>query len=46
MTQPMILSPTELARRHIRRAQYVSCQDAFVDVRLAGSTPKETGTAS
>ena len=41
MTQAMILSPAELARRHIRRAQYVSCDDAFVDVRLPGSTPKE-----
>ncbi len=37
----MILTPTELARRHIRRAQYVSCDDAFIDVRLPGSTPKE-----
>ena len=37
----MILSPQELARRHIRRAQYVSCDDAFIDVRLPGSTPKE-----
>ena len=37
----MILTPAELARRHIRRAQYVSCDDAFIDVRLPGSTPKE-----
>ena len=37
----MILTPTELTRRHIRRAQYVSCDDAFIDVRLPGSTPKE-----
>ena len=37
----MILTPTELTRRHIRRAQYVSCNDAFIDVRLPGSTPKE-----
>jgi mannose-6-phosphate isomerase-like protein (cupin superfamily) len=37
----MILTPTELQRRHIRRAQYVSCDDAFIDVRLPGSTPKE-----
>ncbi len=37
----MILTTTELARRHIRRAQYVSCDEAFVDVRLPGSTPKE-----
>lgn len=37
----MILTPEELARRHIRRAQYVSCDDAFIDVRLPGSTPKE-----
>ena len=37
----MILSPQELARRHIRRSQYRSCDDAFIDVRLPGSTPKE-----
>ncbi len=37
----MILTPQELQRRHIRRAQYVSCEDAFIDVRLPGSTPKE-----
>jgi mannose-6-phosphate isomerase-like protein (cupin superfamily) len=37
----MTLSPTELQRRHIRRAQYVSCDEAFIDVRLPGSTPKE-----
>ncbi len=37
----MILTPAELQRRHIRRAQYVSCDDAFIDVRLPGSTPKE-----
>ena len=37
----MILTPQELQRRHIRRAQYVSCDDAFIDVRLPGSTPKE-----
>jgi hypothetical protein len=37
----MILTASELARRHIRRADYVSCNEAFVDVRLAGSTPKE-----
>jgi hypothetical protein len=37
----MILTPTELARRHIRRAQYASRDDAFIDVRLPGSTPKE-----
>ncbi|MFT7723615.1 MAG: hypothetical protein QM788_12445 [Roseateles sp.] len=37
----MMLTATELARRHIRRAQYVSCDEAFVDVRLPGSTPKE-----
>ena len=39
--KPMILSRAELERRHIRRAQYVSCDDAFIDVRLPGSTPKE-----
>ena len=37
----MILTPEELQRRHIRRAQYVSCDDAFIDVRLPGSAPKE-----
>ena len=37
----MLLTPTELTRRHIRRSQYVSCDDAFIDVRLPGSTPKE-----
>ena len=37
----MILTPQELARRHIRRSQYVACDDAFIDVRLPGSTPKE-----
>jgi mannose-6-phosphate isomerase-like protein (cupin superfamily) len=37
----MILTPAELQRRHIRRAQYVSCDDAFIDVRLPGSSPKE-----
>jgi len=37
----MILTPAELQRRHIRRAQYVSCDEAFIDVRLPGSTPKE-----
>ncbi len=37
----MILTPEELQRRHIRRSQYRSCDDAFIDVRLPGSTPKE-----
>ena len=37
----MILTPAELQRRHIRRNQYRSCDDAFIDVRLPGSTPKE-----
>ena len=37
----MILTPAELSRRHIRRSQYQSCDDAFIDVRLPGSTPKE-----
>ena len=35
------MTPQELQRRHIRRSQYVSCDDAFIDVRLPGSTPKE-----
>ena len=37
----MILTPEELQRRHIHRSQYRSCDDAFIDVRLPGSTPKE-----
>ena len=37
----MILTPEELQRRHIRRSQYRSCDDAFIDVRLPGSMPKE-----
>ena len=37
----MTLTPEELQRRHIRRNQYRSCDDAFIDVRLPGSTPKE-----
>ena len=37
----MILTPEELQRRHIRRSQYKSCDDAFIDVRLPGSSPKE-----
>ena len=37
----MILTPAELSRRHIRRSQYRSCDDAFIDTRLPGSTPKE-----
>ena len=35
------MTPQELQRRHIRRSQYVSCDDAFIDVRLPGSNPKE-----
>ena len=37
----MILTPQDLQRRHIRREQYVSGDDAFIDVRLPASTPKE-----
>ena len=37
----MNLTPAEAQRRHIRRSQYRSCDDAFIDVRLPGSTPKE-----
>ena len=37
----MNLTPAEVQRRHIRRTQYRSCDDAFIDVRLPGSTPKE-----
>jgi quercetin dioxygenase-like cupin family protein len=35
------MTPAELGRRHIRRSQYVSCNEAFIDVRLPGSHPKE-----
>lgn len=35
------MTPQELQRRHIRRADYVSCDEAFIDVRLPGSHPKE-----
>ncbi len=38
----MILTAAELQRRHIRRAQYQACSEAFIDVRLPGSTPKES----
>lgn len=37
----MILTAEELQRRHVRRSQYRSCDEAFIDVRLPGSTPKE-----
>ncbi len=37
----MLITQEELTRRHIHRSQYVSCDDAFIDVRLPGSTPKE-----
>ena len=37
----MLITREELTRRHIPRSQYVSCDDAFIDVRLPGSTPKE-----
>ncbi|MDN3919389.1 hypothetical protein [Roseateles violae] len=35
------LTRQDVQRRHIRRADYVSCNEAFIDVRLPGSTPKE-----
>lgn len=37
----MPITAEALARRHIRRSQYVSCNEAFIDVRLPGSHPKE-----
>lgn len=37
----MPITAEALARRHIRRSQYVSCDEAFIDVRLPGSHPKE-----
>ncbi len=37
----MILTARELERRHIRRADYIACTDAFIDVRIPGSMPKE-----
>ena len=41
LNKTMILTPAEVQRRHICRSQYTSCDDAFIDVRLPGSTPKE-----
>jgi mannose-6-phosphate isomerase-like protein (cupin superfamily) len=37
----MFVNATELARRHVGRHRYVSCDEAFIDVRLPGSHPKE-----
>jgi hypothetical protein len=41
MTTRITLSPDECARRHLKRADYVPCTDAFIDCRIPGSMPKE-----
>src|SRR5690349_21469530 len=39
--QTVTVSADELARRTIRKSQYVSCNTAFIDVRMPGSELKE-----
>jgi quercetin dioxygenase-like cupin family protein len=41
MTTTIMLSADECARRHLKRADYVPCTDAFIDCRIPGSMPKE-----
>ena len=41
MQNTVIVTPTEAARRHLKRKDYVPCVDAFIDCRLPGSMPKE-----
>ena len=41
MQSPVIVTPPEAARRHLKRTDYVACVDAFIDCRLPGSMPKE-----
>lgn len=41
MQATVIVTPAEAARRHLKRADYVPCVDAFIDCRLPGSMPKE-----
>jgi hypothetical protein len=38
---PVIVSPAEAQRRHLKRDDYVPCVDAFIDCRIPGSMPKE-----
>ena len=41
MSDPIIVTPAEAERRHLKREDYVPCVDAFIDCRLPGSMPKE-----
>jgi uncharacterized RmlC-like cupin family protein len=41
MTKTITLSADECNRRHLKRADYVPCTDAFIDCRIPGSMPKE-----
>ena len=41
MQATVIVTPADAARRHLKRADYVPCVDAFIDCRLPGSMPKE-----
>lgn len=41
MQATVIVTLAEAARRHLKRADYVPCVDAFIDCRLPGSMPKE-----
>ena len=38
---PAVITAAEAERRLIRRSQYVSCAEAFIDCRRPGSMPKE-----
>lgn len=38
---PPVITASEAERRLIRRSQYVSCAEAFIDCRRPGSMPKE-----
>ncbi len=37
----LTLTAEECAARHLKRADYVACTDAFIDCRIPGSMPKE-----
>ena len=41
MQQPVIVTPSDAKRRHLKREDYVPCADAFIDCRIPGSIPKE-----
>lgn len=41
MSNSVVITPEEAARRHLKRSDYVPCVDAFIDCRLPGSMPKE-----